>query len=221
MIDILYIDIRSIGYTDYCYLFSKLSFARKNRVIKYSRYSDKIKCLLSEYLLRFAFFNTFYDEIDLNNIRLSKFGKPTLDKSPNFFFNISHSGNYVGIAYGEVDVGFDIQEKVTFSENIVTKCFKNKEFEQFGPYNKQEVFFKLWTIKESYVKLLGLGLNKQFRDITYIKDIDIIDGGKDNKKAKLNMSKEFEKNHFIAVCSYEKSEVVLRKINIEDIKSIL
>ena len=74
------------------------------------------------------------------------------------YFNLSHSNDYYAFAISKEEVGIDI-EKVRDDVNInLIKRISN---------SKDEIkdVIKMWTIKESYLKYLGTGINTNFKDI--------------------------------------------------------
>ena len=94
-----------------------------------------------------------------------EFGKVTVDgngklHSPGIEFNISHSGRYVAFAYSESPVGVDI-EKIGRNMDIAKRVMTSDEFNEFmdavGESDREDVFCRMWTAKESYMKYRGLG----------------------------------------------------------------
>ena len=84
-------------------------------------------------------------------------GKP---HSEGIEFNLSHSGHYVAFAFSESPVGVDI-ESVGRNTDIAKKVMTAEEFVDFNLIVKEEdredVFCRMWTAKESYMKYRGLG----------------------------------------------------------------
>ncbi|MDO5402718.1 MAG: 4'-phosphopantetheinyl transferase superfamily protein [Eubacteriales bacterium] len=108
-------------------------------------------------------------------------GKPEFKQqgSPKIFFNLSHAGEFVVCAIGDKPVGIDIEgnrrislktAKRFFTEaeyqwvcgNMLTgsgagKCQENyTQLEDTG--GQQKRFFRIWTMKEAYSKLTGVGI---------------------------------------------------------------
>ncbi len=100
-------------------------------------------------------------------------GKPYLKDYP-FYFNLSHSGEYVICAVSDREVGADIQrcsmEKGERLERIARRFFSPEEMAALVRCREQAeraaLFYRLWTRKEAYGKLTGSGigaaLNKNF-----------------------------------------------------------
>lgn len=87
-------------------------------------------------------------------IELGKYGKPFLADYPNVHFNISHCdiGNAVVVA--NFPVGVDIQEVRPFSWNVAKHVCSGQELTELEKCaNRDRLFIKMWTAKESYAKI--------------------------------------------------------------------
>ncbi len=94
-------------------------------------------------------------------------GKPYLRDYPEVFFNLSHSGDYVCCALGDGPVGVDIQKKISGKEKIAERFFTPGERQMLDACSGQEketLFFRMWSVKESYLKLTGTGLSGGLAD---------------------------------------------------------
>lgn len=94
-------------------------------------------------------------------LNYGKKGKPYLAEYP-LFFNLSHSGGYVLCAFGDQEIGADIQ-KCTAADPIRLgeRFFAPEEVRALRDLEegrRRELFFRLWARKEAYGKLLGEGL---------------------------------------------------------------
>lgn len=110
-------------------------------------------------------------------------GKPFIPGLPDIHFNLSHSGDYMACAFSDREVGLDLQEHSrphTSLVRIAKRFFSAREYEAIlalppehssvGPGHPKSaadfdnsarrlsLFYKLWTIKEAYLKYLGCGL---------------------------------------------------------------
>ena len=104
--------------------------------------------LASRVLLRLAL-KSFYCLDEVPALSFGSHGKPYFDPSLSLFFNFSHSGNYIGAAFGNCEMGFDIECVKEREKNYI---FKLSDKEQ------REFFTLLWTVRESLLKDSGLGL---------------------------------------------------------------
>ncbi len=90
-------------------------------------------------------------------------GKPYTEVSP---ISISHSGEFVLVGIHNGDIGVDIEIIKPFDERLITRYF-TKDEQDFIKCDAD--FFKIWTIKEAYLKLLGIGL-KGIKKLNVIKN---------------------------------------------------
>ena len=85
-------------------------------------------------------------------------GKPELAGN-KICFNLSHSGSFAACAVSDSPVGLDLQEEKVCNERFAEKYFTAPERRFLEESeNKAYAFTKLWSMKESCVKLLGTGL---------------------------------------------------------------
>lgn len=90
-------------------------------------------------------------------------GKPYLKDYPQLYFNLSHSGEYVCCALSDTPVGVDVQKMTDVREGIAERFFTHQENLMLNAScgsKKDELFFRMWSIKESYMKLTGKGMGQ-------------------------------------------------------------
>ncbi|MBQ5708780.1 MAG: hypothetical protein IIV62_02340, partial [Anaerotignum sp.] len=88
----------------------------------------------------------FYDQI-----KYGAHGKPYLEDVP-FYFNLSHSGEYVICAYDDRPIGADIQLKKGTIPSRLNKIYSELEMKRYSILNEKEqkdFFYNIWTRKES------------------------------------------------------------------------
>jgi 4'-phosphopantetheinyl transferase len=92
-------------------------------------------------------------------------------------FNLSHSGGMVACAVGRrTDIGIDVEDpdrEVNHLE-IGERFFAEAEIlalRRASAERRSEVFFQLWTLKESYIKALGLGLSLPLSSFAFHIDV--------------------------------------------------
>lgn len=88
-------------------------------------------------------------------------GKPYFKEYP-FYFNLSHSGDYVVCAISEKEIGIDIQEHRSGNmERIAKRYFSSREIqtlEKCSSHERTQLFFDMWAKKEAYGKYTGGGI---------------------------------------------------------------
>ena len=100
------------------------------------------------------------------NISCGKDGKPEIFDS-GISFNLSHSGSFAACAVSDSPVGLDIQTERDYNARLAEKHFSAQERRYIeGSENKAYAFTKLWSMKESVVKILGTGLKRPLSSFT-------------------------------------------------------
>ena len=122
-------------------------------------------------------------------IRYNENGKPYISNY-QMYYNIAHDNDYVICAINTTGpIGVDILRMDDININIA-KSFCNKE--ELKYINNKYQFYKVFTLKEAYLKLFGKKIND-------IKELNII---QDNK-IKLNViNKSFviDNNYMVSIC---------------------
>ena len=153
-------------------LISKLPDSSREIINKFKRPSDLQRSLLGDLLSRTILSDKLKHPIDQIVIEKSMKGKPRLEKNTGLFFNISHSGNWVVASFSDSEVGIDIERIKPVNYRIAERFFSKEEYLELDiktGIEKLNYFFDLWTLKESYLKLLGKGLTKALSSFTIIK----------------------------------------------------
>ncbi|MBS7339195.1 MAG: 4'-phosphopantetheinyl transferase family protein [Suilimivivens sp.] len=104
-------------------------------------------------------------------------GKPFLKDYPAVFFNLSHSGERVMCAIADCEVGCDVERIRDTDFKIAKRFFHEEEYGQIlrqsSVQKKQEMFYRYWTLKESFLKVTGQGMKLSLDEFM----IDIQDAG--------------------------------------------
>jgi len=99
-----------------------------------------------------------------SQVFVDEHGKPRIE---GLEFNLSHSGNLVICAVSEQPVGCDVEEVRKAPKGVAERYFSCREQEYLSQFAEEEydrAFFRLWTMKESYVKMTGEGLGMPFEE---------------------------------------------------------
>lgn len=89
------------------------------------------------------------------------------------YFNLSHSGNWILIAFASIELGIDIEQiKTDFSiEDMMSNYFNEAEQKYIIDHpNPRDAFFILWTRKEALMKAWGTGLQDNLQEISSMED---------------------------------------------------
>ncbi|MCK4764361.1 MAG: 4'-phosphopantetheinyl transferase superfamily protein [Candidatus Aminicenantes bacterium] len=133
---------------------------KQDKVKKFYRREDSLRTLLADLLVR----NLVIEKTNLRNEEISfsynEYGKPTLNDVENFHFNVSHSGEWIVCAVDSEPVGVDVEEIAPVDLDISRNYFSPDEHSDLlSQEDRIAYFFTLWTLKESYIKIVGKGLS--------------------------------------------------------------
>jgi len=191
---------------------------------KYFHLKDKQLHMGSEALL-----NYILKKINIENplYDITKYGKPFLKNYPGINFNISHSEKYVFCGVSNQAIGVDIEYHQNIDLNIAKTNFHKEEYDYIiNSENKIKSFYDIWTLKESYLKMEGLGLNldlnsfiiniiKNNIQITFNEEIPNSLDKKINFKL-WNIKDNQNKNYSLGVCALKKIDEI-KLINFKEI----
>ena len=180
----------------------QVSNKRREKVLTYKIWEDQKRSLAAGLLLEKVIGERGYYGED---VEVEKGGKLYLPGVDDFFFSISHSGEYAACAVCDVPVGVDIQQKKETKANIAKRFFQEAEVEiiENAPEEKRdEMFFRYWTGKESYLKLKGQGITGGMDSFFVdLKEMRIIDKYNHNESIYLREYKCLE-DYYISVACY-------------------
>lgn len=149
-----------------CLYYLKLSelpedFFRGNENIKGCEKVRREK-MAGQKMLYFVLERYFHRSPETIRLYKNEHGKPYLVSGDPLFFNISHSGDFVICAFSDTEVGADI-EKIGPARLAVAKRFFHPEetaaLNDCKEQARDELFFRYWSGKESFLKCQGNGLN--------------------------------------------------------------
>lgn len=145
-------------------LYNSLSEERKAKADRLKTKRDKLLSVGAGALLQKAL---FLEGIEKCEVITAENGKPFLKNHPEIFFNLSHSENMIMCAVSDCEVGCDIEKIKETTNNIAKRYFTDIENKEIASASKRdEMFFRIWTLKESYMKALGLGFALSLGDFS-------------------------------------------------------
>ncbi len=100
----------------------------------------------------------------------NNFGKPYIsDSGDDLQFNISHCDNIIVFAFSTGnELGVDVEKikMIDDMEGVVDICFTRYEKDWLNKTDSvTETFYKIWTIKEAFIKAIGRGFSFSPKDI--------------------------------------------------------
>jgi len=107
---------------------------------------------------RIALKDLFNNKLELKH---HESGKPYIKEANHI--SISHSKDYIAIAYGEENIGIDIEQAHEKLLKLIPRILSESELTQFQQNPTTENACKMWGIKESVLKYIG-DKNLNYRD---------------------------------------------------------
>ena len=138
-----------------------LPVARREYVQHFKLPEDQKRSALAWLLLRYGL-KQEYGFREIPDFQKTSSGKPFFRGENMPFFNLSHSGSFVGCGLHREEIGLDIQKLTPAKPFLVQRvCTDEEQASVKSDLN----FCRIWAMKESVGKLTGEGITSSFRDI--------------------------------------------------------
>lgn len=134
---------------------------RREYVLRFQQMKDQKQSVVGWLLLAYGV-RQEYGMDRIPDFQQNASGKPFFQGENMPFFNLSHSGSFVGCALHREEIGMDLQKLTPAKPALVGRvCTK----EELASVKSDLDFCRIWTTKESAAKLTGEGITSSFRDI--------------------------------------------------------
>jgi len=225
-------------------LILQLPVTSQKKIRRYKRASSMQRSLIGELITRQVLSRKMSIPSDRIEIKKSEKGKPfvapthgatpsigthratsshPVSKRHPVSFNISHSGAWVVVAFADKEVGIDVEKIRQIKYNIAERFFSKDEYSELVKKEgkaKLHFFFDLWTLKESYLKLLGKGLTKSLSSFSIIKSNSEFRLKEDKTKISSVFFKQYflDNDYKLSVCSLSQDfDDKLKILSVSDI----
>ncbi|MCC2447390.1 4-phosphopantetheinyl transferase, partial [Bacillus cereus] len=111
---------------NYHQLIQYISPSKQARIRAFHRMEDSYRTLLSELLIRYLAFKKYKLGSEYIFMEFNSHGKPFLKNNP-FYFNTSHSGEWIVAIIGDDEVGIDVEEIRPIDLDIHNYFFSKEE----------------------------------------------------------------------------------------------
>ena len=124
---------------------------------------------LSLSLLRYSLYNEFGIKLQAEEIDKNPWGKPFLRNYKYIQYNISHCSSAIVCSLSSLyPIGVDVENVRSYSPYSFKRCFQwTERCYVGGSMEPEREFFRLWTLKESYIKAIGMGMAYPMREICF------------------------------------------------------
>lgn len=145
--------------------FILLNEEEKKRANNYLQQKDTQRFILARGLLKICASQYLGIPAKAIEIKIGANKKPFIQSSSSIKldYNISHSGNWIMMVFGIGALGIDVEQiQASFNfETLLPVCFSDEEQSYIQTNsNSRELFYRLWTRKESFVKATSRGLDE-------------------------------------------------------------
>lgn len=169
MLELKIMDLRTVSQTEYEQAFLTLSKNRRAKIEQKKQKRDRIASVMGEYLALEMAKKLCGDGGETIEVARTEHGKPYFVNAA-LFLSITHAKDKVGVAVSDRPVGLDMEYPRPLKFRTIKKAccdqelqglWQEKEFNPQALVEDREVlesFYRLWTKKEAYGKLIGTGL---------------------------------------------------------------
>lgn len=192
---------------EFNFLISHISVGDRRRIKRFRNYEDAQRTLVGYILVRYLLCKRLRKENYEIVFELNAYGKPTLKDIGDVFFNISHSGKWVVCCIDTNPVGIDVEQIKFIDMGIADRFFSKEEvilLESKESIDRNDFFYELWTLKESYIKAIGKGLSIPLYEFSIVfKENRAVINSKIESENYYFKQYDLGKNYKMAVCASE------------------
>ena len=143
----------------------EISEQRREQALKFKHELGKRLCVLAYQLLKRGLAEVY--GIRENPVfEYNEHGKPMIVGHPEIFFNLSHCKEAAICVVSDQPVGVDVESVRSFNESLVRYTMNEAEVKEIESAEDQAVaFIRLWTKKESALKLIGTGISNELKQV--------------------------------------------------------
>lgn len=161
MIKVYMLDVSTaLDPTQLMMISARLSAARQEKIARQHFEKDRKLSLGAGILLNLGLQEYGLEEQKVR-IDYGTLGKPYFPDHPEIHFNLSHSGTIAMAVFADREVGCDVEEEKKPAYQVSKRFFSRPEQDFLAAAENEteqdERFFRIWTLKESFLKVTGEG----------------------------------------------------------------
>jgi 4'-phosphopantetheinyl transferase len=154
-----------------------VSFLSDDELIRVNRFKalkKQMEWICGRFALKILVRDILNLSMPMDEIRIDyrEKGAPYLIQFPEVPISLSHSGDYTAAAISQdsqMTLGIDIEKIGTVPDQGFMKTAFTADEIRHMPVNARAVFHH-WTLKEAFLKFLGLGFNESLHHVAVIED---------------------------------------------------
>ena len=133
----------------------------------------------------------------LPEISRTELGKPSFPAYPALHFSISHTRGLAVVLLSDRTCGVDTERRRPLREKVAARVFSPGEQAALQAAEDPDMLFtRLWTLKEAYVKAIGIGVSYPMRELSF----SLTDDGVQSNRADADFFHLIEGEYAVSVC---------------------
>jgi len=154
-----------IGQLDMETALQEISEQRREQALKF-KFAQGQRLSVAAYLLLKEGLREEYGITENPVFDYEENGKPHIEGRPDIHFNLSHCHSAALCAVSRNPIGVDIESIREFKEGLVEYTMNEQELNYIKHAARPDVaFIRLWTMKESLLKLTGEGIHDDIKRV--------------------------------------------------------
>lgn len=160
----VYIDT-DFGHLDLQAALASVSAQRREAALRFKHECDQ-RLSVAVYLLLKRALKEEYGIGENPVFGYEKGGKPFIKGHPEIHFNMSHCRHAAACAVSDRPIGIDVETIRPYKDALARYVLNDEEWQTVTASSKpEEEFTRLWTMKESLLKLMGTGLRQDLKTL--------------------------------------------------------
>jgi len=155
----------------------KMPFLSDEELVRVNRFKalkKQMEWICGRFALKRLASDVLDPDMPLDQVRIDyrEKGAPYLTRFPEISISLSHSGDYTAAAITrdtQIALGIDIEKIGNMPDHGFMKTAFTAEEIRYMPADARSVF-RHWTLKEAFLKYLGLGFNESLHHVAVIRD---------------------------------------------------
>ena len=180
MIDLMAAQVpRTVDAIGWDALLGALDTAKRDRVLRLSQREDRARSAVAHVLARKAIARRLRNGSAPAEVAVDRCGKPYLPSAPWLHVSLAHAGEWAVCATGSTPLGVDVESVRAMGEGTALHILSPNEVGELSACasaDRQRRVCELWTVKESFVKALGIGwdLPPESLTVQILKDGEVV-----------------------------------------------
>jgi 4'-phosphopantetheinyl transferase len=196
---------------------------KKERLARFHRFEDAQRSLVGDLLSRYAICKRACIKNESLHFGINAYGKPILLNTHNIHFNIAHSENWVVCTIDDDAIGIDVEEVKPIDLDIAAHFFSRNEcltLMNQPETSRMKYFYRIWTLKESYIKAKGMGLSIPLDSFSVVNEENTMTNYFKGKiQEYICIQSELEDGSMLAICALNNQFSEWIEFNIENFLS--